>query len=271
MTKQQDARKGPSYPYYSWAQSLKIADAVKSLGGDRAPVSKGDIAHHLEMSDDSQSLAQSIAAARTYGMIEGHGEYTLTDEGKRYFYPESPIEKRLAELKFVTTPPAHEMLIRRFDGNQLPASRNLGTLLAKFGVPKSWVDRTASQFKDACDRLGLFDNGGHLRYGVAMRSAGKPDAAVPSSEELKDQRNGNEVEELARHIIRPGIATAKSTATEPSIKTTGPENTVWSVNTPEGTLRVETPNPLPKALWVRLKRYVLSQNPSEEEKDDEKN
>jgi hypothetical protein len=250
MAKQQEgtARKGPSYPYYSWAQSLKVAEAVKSLGGDRAPVSKGDIAHHLEMSEDSQSLTQSIAAARTYGMIEGHGEYTLTDDGKRYFYPENPAEKRSAELSFLVCPAAHEMLIRRFDGNMLPPSRNLGTLLKKFGVPTSWVDRAASQFKDACDRLGLFDNGGHLRYGVAVRTAGRTNEQTPP-------KRDNEVEPETEE------------ETKLKFKMRETDITVWTLTTASGEVRVETPNPLTKALWERLKRYVMSQEPFDEESE----
>jgi hypothetical protein len=252
-------RKGPSYPYYPWMSAVKIADAVKSLGGDRQPVPKGDIAHQLEMAEESQSLAQNIASARVYGIIEGHGEYKLTEAGRSYYYPEDASEKRRAELAMLNTPAVHAALIKRFDGNVLPLSRNLGTILLGLGVPVSWVDRVGSQFKEACERMELIDPGGHLRYGFAARFAAKANGAEGS---VKPEGEGD-----AEHDeVKPPPPPPKQPPAE-NQRDNVPrgDTTVWAAPTPNGTVRVETPVRLTREAWVKLTRYVEILEPPQEE------
>jgi hypothetical protein len=261
--REMSGRKGPAYPYYSWAASLKLAEAVKALGGDREAVMKGDIAHHLGVSEESQSLSQTIASAKTYGMIEGHGEYMLTEAGRHYFYPEDESDKRRAELAFINSPPVHESLIKRFDGNVLPLPRNLGTILRSLGVPVSWLDRSASQFKEACERLELIDPGGHLRYGFAVRCSGRAKEANP---ELSAQMTGEPSNRVEHDQPKHPATSPPSTTVHSASQSRNSETlTVWTDPSPSGTVRVETPNPLPRALWERLKRYVEILEPSKGE------
>lgn len=236
-------------------------------------MSKGDLAHQLQHADDSQVLAQQIASSRTFGMIEGMGEYQLTEWGRKYFYPADEVEKRLAELSFLMTPPAFARLIDRYDGGTLPPSRILGNVLLKeCGVPPSWVDRATSVFKDVCDKLGLIDSGGHLRYAVAVRLGArfnskasetnptpKGKIKAPSLIDVEDEHGSgtgtediviDSVYETPDHTLRIGHGKKKATVNE------------WTYEEAGGSVRVETPNPLPRALWERLKRYVEILEPS---------
>jgi hypothetical protein len=254
-------RKGPAYPNNSWQQCIKMAEAIKALGGDRMPVPKEDVAHHMGIATDSPFLGQTIASAKTFGMIEGHGEYELTENGRMYFYPQNDSEKRQAELAFFASPPAYKVIIDRFDGGILPQNRSLANILLKEGeVPQSWIDRAASQFKDTCAKLGLIDSGGHLRYSVAtrgaMRAAKTPDAII-------DLPKGNHVPVTTEEALP---STMREEKTKPVPSSRPFEVNTWSYSEAGGTVRVETPIPLPRALWERLKRYVDILEPFEEAK-----
>jgi hypothetical protein len=263
-----------AHPYYSWSKCLELADAVYQSGGDRADVSKGMLAHALQMSEDSAALTQQISSAKTFGMIEGRGTYRLTDLGQRYFLPTTENESRLAELAFFRAPKAFAALIDRFDGNAIPSSGVLANLLLKNGnVPKSWKDRVAGIFLDAAAQLRVIDASGRLRYEVAVQAAARGSYIHPENFPTLVRRDRIASENAGSVPVGDAKSNeVHAKGKEPQAPfhiSVPPESNAWIFSEAGGTLRVETPDPLPRALWLRLKRYVDMLEPITEEEGEE--
>jgi hypothetical protein len=243
----------PAYPYYGYNASLGMASAVATLGGDRNEVAKKILAGHMQKAESSPSFTQLIASAKVFGMIEGWGSYKLTEHGKRYFLPSNDTDRAHAALSFFRSPLAFRRLIERFDGNPLPDVKTLENILRRdeeSGVPKSWAERTAGIFRTAADQLGLIDAGGHLRYG----------AAKLSGRQVQDRRA-----EAAPQTNEPSSVAPESSgirdAVSVEVMRPSPGMNTWIFTEGGGTLKLETPDPLPKALWQRLQKYVEAIEP----------
>jgi len=261
------AVKLPQYPYYNYRKSLEVATAVKNAGGNRAPVSKNILAHELEIGETTPMFAQVVASAKTFGMIEGRGAYGLTETATRYFFPQSEPERRLAELEFFGNPAAFKSLISRFDEAILPSAQSIANiLLSQKRVPESWKDRAATIFVSTADLLGVLDPTRCLRYGAAVEQARSPEGGhreqpppvmtvgaggVGSSliEQLKTVRGEAAHGQI---IVRDESGVAPANLNR------------WVFTEAGATVQVSTPNPLPRALWERLTRYVAMLEPTEE-------
>jgi hypothetical protein len=256
-TEEAGAQAGPAYPYYLWQRSLDLATVVNTAGGSRSPVSRATIAHGLGMSKTASALDQLLASARAFAMIEGRGAFALTETAKRYFYPRDDRESRRSELEMFASPKVFQFLITRFDGNSLPPTNTLANILMQdAAVGKSWKDRVASIFVEAATRLRIIDGGGRLRFSSAMIGR--------SEEELLRQATATEeVPNIAVVPPRPEAAGSTNPNATPHIETPTPGRNVWIFSESNGTVKVDTPNPLPRALWVRLKKYVEMLEPSE--------
>jgi hypothetical protein len=256
MVKQQAengaGRKEPAYPYSTWNTALKVASAVSRAGGDRTEVSKATLADYLEMSESSPAFSQTISTSKVFGLIQGWGSYKLTENGKAYFFPKSEEERRQASLACLAAPSAFRFLIERFDGSQLPDTARLANILLRetTGVPKSWTERAAKFFRNAVQQLGLLDAGGHLRYRAAKHAErhSVPVQTEASSQPLAAQHGG-----------------AHSDAQKAEDQTI---TNKWTFSEAGGTVRLETPDPLPRALWERLQKYVQAIEPAKGRRGD---
>jgi hypothetical protein len=254
----------PAYPYYNFRKCIDVATAVKNAGGNRAPVSKKILAHELGMGADSPMFSQVIASSKVFGLIHGRGAYSLTETAKRYFFPEDGAAPRRALLEFFAKPAAFDKLIRRFDGNALPSSSSLANiLLSSCNVPESWKDRTAGIFVSAAEQLGILDANRRLHYSVAVERAGKGEVEAEG-----DSGESHLASETALPK-QPPVATATNfiPIRPPTTETSGPvavNMNRWVFTEAGATVKVETPNPLPRALWERLTRYVAMLEPAEE-------
>jgi hypothetical protein len=253
-------RTEPAHPCYPWKKSLELATAIQHAGGDRSDVPRDMVAHELSMDAASPTLTQLLGSARSFGMIEGRGSSRLTENGRRYFFPAADTEKRQAELAFFGNPRSFKVLIERFDGNTLPSATTLANVLVQSGtVPKSWKDRVAGLFVDAATQLQIVDGGGRLRYKVALQEAARV--------------RGNDSAHTMPEFLNPKkVATASVNTeaaaeqiSEPKQKARSANFNEWVFSEAGGMVRVETPNPLPRALWERLRRYVEVLEPAKPE------
>lgn len=250
------AQRAESYPYYGLPQCLKLAEAVKDHGGDRAEVPKSVIAQQLEVSEGS-AFGQLVAATKTFGMVDGVRTLRLTDSAKDYFFPTTEHAKRLAKMSFIGMPGTFRFLIDRFDGNRLPGPGILANLLKReCRVPESWASRVASMFLSAAIEADAIDAGGFLRYRSAVHSLESKGRADRESNEqvvnamfdalpVQPQKHPRAVEAVGHS----GRAAAESSIMD-----------VWSH--PSG-MTVEVPATLTMELWDRLKRHVDSLKPIE--------
>ena len=164
-------KSGGNYPYCPLNLCLTIAEAVKALGGVRAPVSKALLASHLKEDESSQVLAFKLAASKSFGLIHGRMNYALTGITQHYFYPTSTSDRKNALLDALVHSPAFKMLVERFDGNKLPSPDILSNILHRDGgVPESWKDRVAGIFAKSALVAGALDKEGFLRVKVFRES-----------------------------------------------------------------------------------------------------
>jgi|GEM_PF-3593799 hypothetical protein len=178
------------YPYTSLAPSLKIADAIKELGGARSPVSKSSLAAHLKEGEKSASLLQRISSAKAFGLITGRSEYSLSESAKRYYFPTSEHDKSNAQLNFLSAPLGFRELIRRYDGDKLPSREILANILQReFGVPDSWKDRAAAFFENSAQLIGVIDGDRFLRVKATEHSATRQTTvAISLGDAIKQSR-----------------------------------------------------------------------------------
>ncbi|HEY3932672.1 MAG TPA: hypothetical protein VGM58_09930 [Verrucomicrobiae bacterium] len=174
------------YPYTSLVPTLKIADAVKELGGARSEVSKSRLAAHFKESEKSASFLQRISSAKVFGLIVGRSDYSLSDAAKRYYSPTSDQERSNALLEFLTAPTSFREIIRLFDGEQLPKREILGNIFSeKLKVPESWKDRAAAFFENSAQFVGVIDENRILRFKATQHTAAAQSTPTHFVETLK--------------------------------------------------------------------------------------
>ena len=189
------------YPYTSLAPSLKIADAVKELGGARSAVSRSRLAAHFKESEKSASFLQRISSAKAFGLIVGRSEYGLSEVAKRYYSPTSEQDRSNALLEFLTVPTSFREIIRLFDGEQLPKREILGNIFSeKLKVPESWKDRAAAFFENSAQFVGVIDENRFLRFKAAQHAA-----ALPSAPVRDDGQHNQTSEEKLKEAIAKGL------------------------------------------------------------------
>lgn len=162
-----------AYPLYDFAEAVKVAEAVRDLGGNNAPVSKSLLAQHLKYAESGPSFFQRIGAAKAFGIIEGRGSYSLTSLAKQYFYPTVENGKESAAVQSLTFPKAFSILVQKFDGGKLPSIEMLGNIIhSEADIPVSKKNTLAGIFIRSVQSIGAIDSGGFLRC-KALISAGK--------------------------------------------------------------------------------------------------
>jgi len=242
MTDIQPSTTGAKFPLLSLQNSLQVAEAVRDAGGANTEVPKSIIASHLGSSENSGAFLQRLGSARSFGLIEGRGSYRLTDQAKRYFYPATEDDRRRAQLAFLASPPVFNEIIKRFDGNKLPAPTMLANILHReYSVSNSWKDRVASSFIKAAQIVGAIDGQNFLRYGASLHHMESP----LSQSDAADTR----------------APTADAPRSQPSAV---PGGNSWLFQQEGQFVRVESSAELSPALWQKLNAYVQVLKPSSE-------
>jgi hypothetical protein len=265
-----------SYPYYPLRKCIALGEVVKDYGGGRTEVPKSVIAQQLGVGESSSVFSMMLTSAKTFGIVEGARSYSLTEEGQRFFFPTNDTDRRQAELGFLASPSAFKLLLDRFDGNRLPATPMLANILLRDGsVTKSWATRAAALFLSSATELAVTDTVGFLRYKAALHSLGaegkangRPDKQPDFVFHKGDQVFVGEVK-VSPDPGKGGSGqrideTSRSGAKGVAAHTPGAN--VWVFTEGGGTVRLETPDSLPPALWVRLRKYVEMLEPVPPEK-----
>ena len=171
-------RSEASYPIYALDEAVKVGQAVKELGGARQAVSKKMLAKQMSLHESGPSFFQRVAASKYFGIIEGRGNYTLSETARRHFYPQQAGEEKKALLDLLKTPPLFAKVIARFDGDTLSSNQNLANIFHDSGVPDSWKDRVATIFVRSAQFANALDVNGILRCEIpeAESSSVQPSA-----------------------------------------------------------------------------------------------
>jgi hypothetical protein len=249
--------KKDGYPVFSLEDCVAFSSGVKDLGGSRSPVAKSVLAKHFGVSQSTPSFFQKLGGARAYGIIDGRGAYSLTEQGRRYFYPTNESDKIQAGLSFLAKPAPFLVLLKRFDGEKLPAVPMLGNILhQEAGIVESWKDRLASIFVRSAHFLGIIDSGGFLRHDASVQSISRSSLedvprretdVIPAHAAGEQQ---NESEGIVRFPRKPPPA--------------APGNTAWTFPFRGTYIRLETPEEMTNELWEKLNAYVQILKPTED-------
>ena len=176
-----------AYPAFTLEDCIRFSEGIKDMGGSRTPVAKSVLAKHCGLAESTPGFFQKLGAAKCFGIIEGWGSYTLTEHGRKYFYPTNDSEKTAAELHFLKKPAAFAILVKRFDGEKLPPVATLGNILhQEAGIADSWKDRLASIFVRSAEFIGIIDGNGFLRHDAAMHTIAstQPESALLESAKI---------------------------------------------------------------------------------------
>lgn len=181
-----------SYPLYDLGEAVKIAEAIRDLGGGNSPVSKSLLAKQLNYAESGPSFFQRVTASRVFGLIDGRGSYLLTDLAKQYFYPTVENGKEDASVKSLTKPFAFALLVKKFDGSPLPGLEMMGNIVhSEADIPVSKKNTVAGTFVRSAQFIGAIDTQGILRC-KALVAAGKKvmdgikSGAIPAMFNLDD-------------------------------------------------------------------------------------
>lgn len=153
-----------AYPLYDLSEAVRVAEAVRDLGGGNAPVAKSLLAQQLELAETGPSFFQRVSSAKAFGLVDGWGSYSLTEIAKQYFYPTVENGQEQAAIKLLTNPKAFSILVQKFDGGKLPAVQMMGNIIHKeAGIPVSKKDTVAAIFARSVQFLKVIDPSGFLR------------------------------------------------------------------------------------------------------------
>lgn len=240
---------GGNYPYSPLAACVAIADAVKAIGNGKSPVSKASLAANLKEDEKSGALNFKLASAKSFGLIDGRTEFSLTENAKRYYFPTDESDKQNALLDFLESPAAFKTLVERFDGSKLPSQEIISNILHReAGVPPSWKDRVAGIFIRSVQYAAAIDDQGHLRV-KASRQA-QPAGNVSSIENKKNA--GTEAAIPPPAVRHPRVAGHLNV-----------DPKTWSQTEDNRTVFVEHPRDINAQEWEGLNQYVLRIKPKD--------
>jgi hypothetical protein len=195
--KNNEVKTEASYPLYDLAEAVKVAEAVRDLGGGNSPVSKSLLAQHLEYAESGPSFFQRVGATKAFGLIDGRGSYSLTDLAKQYFYPTVENGKEDAAVKTLTFPRAFSILVQKFDGGKLPSIEMIGNIIhSEAGIPVSKKNAIAGIFLRSVQSVGAIDSGGFLRCKALVSVEKKVLDGIDSGKIPKDFNLDNAPEDL---------------------------------------------------------------------------
>ena len=244
-------KEGGAYPVFALEDCIRFAEGIKDLGGSRTSVTKSVLAKHFGVAESTPSFFQKLSATKCFGIIDGWGSYLLTEQGRRYFYPTGDSDRVSAGLFFLSRPAAFSVLIRRFDGEKLPATSILGNILhQEAGITESWKDRLASVFVRSAQFLGIIDSNGFLRHDASMpttQSTLEEPASTSHPSDASDSGKPSEIQRFKR-----------------SSAPASPGNTVWAFPFRGSYIRLETPEEMTPELWDKLDAYIKILKPSDE-------
>jgi len=236
-----------TYPYHSLALCLDVAKAVRDIGNGKQTVSKSLLASHLGVAENSGDFAQKIASSKCYGLIDGRGDFQLTELSRAIYYPTEDPErqKRLALFEALKNPGAFDELLTRYDGARVPPQELMVNILSQeMGLPGSWANRVALIFVRALEMIGaVTDN--HIRYNAELEKLQKGHGAhhktQPHASEKKRDADRSDSDQL-------------DDPPDDDSDTVGV--VVWKYPCHGKWLRLEAPENLTLEVWEKLNLYL---------------
>jgi hypothetical protein len=142
-----------SFPYSSLEDAEAVAHAVFEWGGN--DVSPDRIAATLDTTVKSSGFRTDVAAARTFGFIDGRGTLSLTPLGHRLVDDKTTAQARVEAFKQV---PLFNAIFQQHQGKVLPGTKGIESEMLRLGVSSKQVTRARQLFQRSAQHAGFFDH-----------------------------------------------------------------------------------------------------------------
>lgn len=145
------------YPRASLANSLQLADAVSSLGGE---CSVGMAADKMGKKV-SGAFSALVSAAVKYGLLASKkGRLSIQPLYRSIKLAYTEDEKREFIAKAFLSPPLFRSVVERFEGRALPVEHFEKLLIREFDVPGDSASRIAQYFLHGAKEAGIVSASG---------------------------------------------------------------------------------------------------------------
>ena len=145
------------FPAYSLSDSAAVADAIYNKGGGSA--SRVHLAAYLNYTSiENGAFKARIAAARTFGLVDGGDPFTLTPLGEKLLLPQTETDSRDALVEAFLRVPLFKAVYDEFYGKDLPPEFALkNALRLKFNVIPSRLEIAHRVLMSSADTAGFFN------------------------------------------------------------------------------------------------------------------
>lgn len=157
MQTTQDKKKirSPSFPFLDLREATeraRVLHAAERRNGVRPEIA----AAHWGYSARSSGAMQTLAALRSYGLLEGEGMVRLTDRAVRLLLDDAGSAERAGLLRRAAlAPPVHARLWERY-GADLPSDKSLRSFLVlELGFNEGAVDLCLRNYRETLAFAGL--------------------------------------------------------------------------------------------------------------------
>lgn len=147
--------RSPSFPFLDLREATERARTL--YGAERRNGVRPEIAAaHWGYSAKSSGAMQTIAALRSYGLLEGEGTVRLTDRAVRLLLDDAGAPERAGLLREAALgPPVHARLWERY-GADLPSDKSLRSFLVlELGFNEGAVDLCLRNYRETLAFAGL--------------------------------------------------------------------------------------------------------------------
>lgn len=166
------------YPIISFDEATKIAEAVKKCGGRATPQLIGET---LGESGTSGWFTVKIKSTKNWGLIDGHGELSLTDLAKKVFYPITPSDPENAKIEAFMSVDLFKRMFERFRESGFPEGSILkNVIFTENKMSEDDASKVASIILETVNTTGL-EKLSSTKVEVPVENQVMPSASVPNT------------------------------------------------------------------------------------------
>jgi hypothetical protein len=169
----QPPKRSPAYPFVSLREAVKRAEELYAKE-ELHPAPTTLVVQHWKYSAKSSGGKQTLAALRSFGLLEGTGTVRISDSAYR-IVKNAPDRDQLLR-RAALAPPIHTKMWEKY-GSKLPSEENLKWALIDEGFNENSVKDFLREYRDTIEfaKLGSSDT---------LPPAGKDKRETPAGENL---------------------------------------------------------------------------------------
>ena len=196
-SKQPSAPRG-YFPAFDLDTSIKVAEVIRNEAG--GSTDRAHLASFLNYKTPKSGAFNSrLAAARLFGVLEGHGnDLLITPLGERIVAPTYADGARAARVEAFLNVPLFRKVYEFFEDRQLPPDSGLQNHLQnEHGIPRTQTQRVLRILLDSAEQAHFFEARGGRSHMI------KPLIRDDSGSEVGDQESGEQQDAVGASEVPP--------------------------------------------------------------------